>query len=93
MCACVCLHSLVQGRTLRLVAGEPREDIAVVPGPQRRGRWGSVAISGPDEKEMAQVKGEEEQKLVRMNYIHQSNCSISIQTLEVEHCMYLYARS
>lgn len=42
------LHSLVQSRTLGLVAGEPREDVAIVPGPQRRGGGGSVAISRPD---------------------------------------------
>lgn len=42
------LHSLVQSRTLGLVAGEPREDVAVVSGPQRRGGGGSVAISRPD---------------------------------------------
>lgn len=35
---------------MALVAGEPREDVAVIPGPQRRGGWGSVAVSGPDDK-------------------------------------------
>lgn len=46
---CARVYSLVQSRTLGLVAGEPREDIAVVPCPQRRGGRGSVAVSGPDE--------------------------------------------
>lgn len=31
-----------------LVAGEPGEDVAVVPGPQRRGGGGSVAVGGPE---------------------------------------------
>lgn len=34
-----------------LVAGEPGEDVAVVPGPQRRGGGGSVAVSGPDREQ------------------------------------------
>ena len=45
------VHSLVQSRTLGLVAGEPGEDVALVPGPQRRGGGGSVAVSGPDKEQ------------------------------------------
>lgn len=45
------MYSLVKSRTLSLVAGEPRENVAVIPGPQRRGGGGSIAVSGPDEGE------------------------------------------
>lgn len=41
-------YSLVQSRALSLVAGEPWEDVAVIPGPQRRGGGRSVAISRPE---------------------------------------------
>lgn len=56
------MYSLVKSGTLSLVAGEPGEDIAVVPGPQRRGGGGSIAVSGPDK---GKVKGEETQEELR----------------------------
>lgn len=74
------VNSLVQSGALGLVAGEPREDVAIVSGPQRRGGGWSVAVCGSGEER--EGRGKKAKRMLRgrrcENYITDSKRGIDL---------------